>query len=95
MSSFASSGLSISHSSHIPYHDRLRHLALLVGGVSVSVAVGAAVVEGSFGGSVIVDCGDVVVPLVSVGVGSLHPQNLPGVRHVAELVVQGVVVGVV
>jgi len=82
MSSFASSGVPVSHSSHIPYHERLRHLALLVGGVSVGVAVGRAVVGGKLGGSVMVDFGDVVVSLIIVDVTSLQPQNLPGVKHV-------------
>ena len=83
MSSFAPVGASESHSAHLPYHARLRHLASLVGGV---VSVGASdwgdVVVGRLGGSVMVDRCDVLVPLIIVDVLSLPPQNRPGVKQV-------------
>jgi hypothetical protein len=95
MSSLASACSPSSHSSHIPYHERLRHLALLVGGVSVGVVVGNASVGGNVGGSVMVDDCDVVVSLIIVEVASLQPQNLPGVRQVVLVVDEDVDVVVV
>lgn len=85
----------MSHSSHIPYHDRRKHFAVLVGGVSVGVAVGVIDV-GRLGGDVMVCSCEVVVPLISVDVLSLQPQKRPGVKHVVLVVdVSVVLTGVV
>lgn len=65
----------------MPYQLRRMHVAVLVGGVSVTVSTGVVADGGRLGGEVMVCC-DVVVPLIMVDVLSLHPQNRPGVKQV-------------
>jgi len=69
----------------MPYHDRRKHFAVLVGGVSVGDVVVVTDV-GRLGGDVIVSSCRVVVPPISVDVLSLQPQKRPGVKHVVLVV---------